>query len=673
MRHALAAAFATVCFALGMAGCDGTAFKQGGSVSAQMTELETQALDEYRNGRLLTARRLAEEALAANSASLVGHYVLGCALREAEGAPASAMAHLGRARELYETTWSVAPPSEGAPWELHREILFAIQEVAQELEIDGYRLSIIEYYDALYEPDLHAQRAWTLMRLGDIEGARAATEAGTNTVDPSSRSLALNARCAIETVVGTRATRLEACAAAFDNAARRAQADTATDPMHSTNVAVHAYNAALAAMATGDAERAAEFVVAGTRRLAFTAANPWRLLVSIQLASGQMNDALTSLRRMDDWRSRQPPYLRDQVRADTEATFATAMLAAGENEAGLAAIDRALAQPDRRGLVTSDADSALGGHALLRRALRLLDNTARAEQIACGDDDARLPWRARIDRAWATSADAQRIRGVLANRERIEGTFDVYSSRGLTDLPTWLMGDLIDVIGPGAFESAVDDARRDTDNEAFAAVYEALLAEASYRRGRNERALEHADRALGALTEAESMLRARTALVAAAASADLGRRDDSLAWLVRAWQIAPSMVRILDVPIPAVVRSAGSALDDEVAERIRGSARFDRRENALVVDVSGDLTTVRSCLLLPDGTTLACAETTREEGESDADYTARACVDAHARLFGPPIRVSTVDLGSLDGTTSVNQEAARRSVEEALQRIIEAR
>ena len=96
------------------------------AASAAATDTEAQALAAWREGRALTARRLAQEALAADPDSMIGHYVTGASLRASDGAIAPALHHLARARERYESTWSLAPRPDDAPWELHREMLFEI-------------------------------------------------------------------------------------------------------------------------------------------------------------------------------------------------------------------------------------------------------------------------------------------------------------------------------------------------------------------------------------------------------------------------------------------------------------------------------------------------------------------------------------------------------------------
>ena len=131
------------------------------NVPAQSTALEQEALRLYNDNRLVTARAKAEAVLRIDPDSIVGNYVLGCALREAEGSLSRAMFHLGRAREVYETRYGNTRVA-GAPWQLHREILFATQALAGEMEEYEYQLHVLEFHDYLYDPDLLAEHAWPL-------------------------------------------------------------------------------------------------------------------------------------------------------------------------------------------------------------------------------------------------------------------------------------------------------------------------------------------------------------------------------------------------------------------------------------------------------------------------------------------------------------------------------
>src|SRR5262245_32712011 len=90
-----------------------SAQKAAATASAAQTPKEQETLMLLDQNQLIKARRYAEEILAENPNSLVGLYVMGRVLYQAEGSLPSAMYHLGRARQLYEDTWATYPRPEG--------------------------------------------------------------------------------------------------------------------------------------------------------------------------------------------------------------------------------------------------------------------------------------------------------------------------------------------------------------------------------------------------------------------------------------------------------------------------------------------------------------------------------------------------------------------------------
>ena len=94
------------------------------------------------------------------------------------------------------------------------------------------------------------------------------------------------------------------------------------------------------------------------------------------------------------------------------------LLVAGETETGMEVIDRALANPDRRGLTSSSKEQALGAHALLRLAMRRTHAEVEAERATwSGTAESARITRAQLERSVQDWADAERNRGVLASGE----------------------------------------------------------------------------------------------------------------------------------------------------------------------------------------------------------------------------------------------------------------
>ncbi len=653
-----------------------------GSVSRAQSEAqravesdeEQEVLKLLEEQQLVTARRKVEELLKNDPRSLVGHYVLGRVMLDSEGNLPAAMYHLGRARQLYEKTWDVHPRPDDAPWQFHRELLYHIQATAQEMEEFEYQLDILAYHDALYAPDLHAQRAWPLMRLGRVKDARKAAREALESSDPYQQRLGLNVRCAVSGELGERKRYYEHCLEAFESAKKTDVADV--DEKHESTLAVHAFNAAVAAQAALLPEEAEKLALEGTARLAFTPANPWRLLVRLYTDQGRMKDAVEALREMQSWRRKQPPNVRAQARAETDVVFSTVLLVAAQPKTGLRLLDLALDQPDRRGLTSSTPEQALGAHALLRRALARTQGELDAERASY--DEAvglRQVVSAAAKRRLAILADEERVIRVLSDTERLVSTLRVFLRGGIEPVPVWLIGDLVDVLGPGIVAVGLEKARDAEEDDDVEPYFDAFEAEVSWARGDAARALKLAERALAALPKSEALLKARVAAVGAAAAADEGDTSRHLALLVRALQLDPSVVRRAGLSLPAKVTSDGGEPAKKVANKLRRSPRLDVGGGGFQLHVAGTGDALETCLATPDGTRLSCSKTERAtEGEAKGSkleslesFATRAAADFHVTALAMPLGLSATDLTSLDGSTTVAEQAAREKLDKLLE------
>ncbi len=654
-----------------------TAQQPPAGITGTPEELEAYAL--YGDNKLVSARSRAEKLLARNPESVMGHYIAGVTLREAEGSLARAMYHLGRARELYEERWGVNRPP-GAPWHLHQEVLFAITQLAGEIEEYEYQVQMLEFYDSLYDPDLLAEHAWPLLHLGRFDEAREFARRAIATNDRWEASLGLNGLCAIEAEARTRKPQRDACLAALEAARRRAAAPA--DPQHPENtqqIAVHAYNAALGALAMLDHAGARALAEEGTRRLEFTTANPWRLLARMHADAGRAGDAVEAAREMQRWRARQPAQLRDQDHAETDSALATVLLVAGELDAALTLVDRAMERPDRRGLTTTTPEQAHGANALLHRALSRAKAERDIEGAMSGGFFQRIADRLAI--GWGTlgaSRDAERIAGALADEDRLVATLRVNVRGGIEPVPVWLLGDLVDTLGAGVVAVALEAAREaDRDFPAVAPYHDALGAEVALAQGDADEAVALARRALERLPEADVLLRARTEAVAAQAEQERGDDRAAFGHFIRVMRLDAGTIRRMGLALPGHVVAGSGGIAEDVADVLARSPRLDDDDAGFTVAVSGTDAQLRICLRDPDGAQLECVDVARrprerdKPDETDEAFVARAADTFHDEAFALRVVLSQMDMRSLDGSVTGGVEQTREQMRQLLDGLTE--
>lgn len=623
-------------------------------------------------GKLITARARAEEALRQDPESITAHFVMGTVLHEAEGALARAMHHLVVARQLFERIHG-PDPSPDAPRSFHQMLLHSTARLAGQMERFDEQLRLIALHDALYDPDLHGERAWTLLHLDRFDEARASARLGIESGLPWVRSLGLNALCAIEGEAQKRQPFFDACLAALDDS-RSDNEIRKKEGLPPSPIAVDAYNASNAAYSILRFDEAEKLALEAARSPETTVANPYRILVGLYTSEGRLSEAVSAAREMQRWRMRLPASLRDQDRAETDAVLASLLLIFGESDAAYRLITRAIERPDRRGMISSKHEQAASGHALLRRALERQRGELAAEKASS---------EGLFDRAKATIAaggaslmslpDDERIAGMLADDERLLATFRMRVGGGMI-APEWLFGDLIDVLGPGVVSVSVAAARAfevDAPPELLA-YYDAMDAEVALARGDEAKAAELAKRCLDALPKAEVLLKARLAAVGAEALRRRGELGASLPLFHRAMELDPGVLRRLRLALPASVRAESSGAASLAAEMLQRSPRLSPSPNGFQVALSAAPGLLRACLRSPDGAVLSCAEIAPKRGETERDAALRLAAAFHKQAFAPRVSLTTGDLHSLDGSTTLAGQAQRERMEELLRNMAES-
>lgn len=647
------------------------------STLVEASDAETEAYALLAQGKLITARTRAEQALADDPDAIIGNLVLGLVLYEAEGLLPKAMVHLSRARRVFERAYGEVPEGEGKQG-FHQLLLRAIQGISGEMEQFDEQLRVIDRFDALYEPKLFGERAWALLQLRRFDEAKAAAILGSGSDDPWERSVSQNALCGIESELKTRQAQYKACLASLAATHGDALGGEITPGLPSgpgVSLSVDAVNAASAAHSVLRFDEVERLALLATKTKDDSIANPWRTLCALYTDEGRLAEAVTAAREMQRWRLRLSANLRDQDRAETFAVLAALLLAFGEVDAGHRVIARAIERPDRRGLVSSKFESVAAGFALLRRSFNKVKRELAAERASAGGIGELAKGALSAAKSLAAgSVDDARIAGVLADEALLRATLRMYLS-GI-DAPSWLVGDLVDVLGAGVVGAELALVRADEAAAAegvdLSGYYDALEAEVALARGDEAEAAALAASALARIPQAEALLKARVAAVGAEALALSGDHAGAVASFQRAFEADPGVFRRLGIAIPAAVEAPViDPVASLVASRIAGSPRFYEDRAGFVVFIDRPVAAYRACLRAPDGASLACAEVAGAPGELDADLAARVVTAFHRAAFAPRVSLTSGDLRSLDGATTLAGQAERERMEEILRSMAE--
>jgi tetratricopeptide (TPR) repeat protein len=589
--------------------------------------------------RLIRARELATKLLAKNPNSFIAHYVMGEVEHDAEANFPRAVYHLEQARGLFERKFG-QKPGEEAPWRWHTRILLSLAFAYGEIEQHEKKLALLQRYNELYEPDRLADRAWPLMKLRKFAEARKAAGEGMGTGDPRQREVALNSLCAIEFEAGNDDKSYEACKSAMDNA-RSMGMDL--DPADLMNFA----EASRSVFKLDEAERIdREAADASTAWYG----NPWSELGELYLREGRLGEALAALREIPRYRAQRPPHVRESDRNENRRALSAFFVVLGRADDALRVTQKALVAPDRRGHNSRDKAQDLAVSALLDGAAHRL-KAERAIEKAAGEGlyerlKATLGSLGERFEAWTSARRAVRAVG---DGTRLSGSFQIGTARAAV-MPPWLAGELVQAVGAGPARAAIAKARKEDARSQAGAYYDAFEAEAAFLAGDAAETERLLSRSLGALPQAEQLLRARALALLASLRRERGDMNSALRDYERTLQIDPSVLRRLGLTLPVRVRASGDAVSEAFVDALERSPRFEVGERGFVIDVRADRAQGRACLVGVSGAELACGKASAQTNDA-ADVLARKLLDDfHERVFTPQVDLSQLDANSLDGS-----------------------
>ena len=595
---------------------------------------EEDAILAVDQNQMIRARELGEALVAQHPTSFIGHLVLAYAQHFAEANFPRALYHANLARELFEARFG-PEPQVPAPWMWHARIIQELANVHGELGHHAERIALIERFNRSYQPQMIAEVAWSLMKMGRYDEARAAAQQGLAEDRPDQVVVALNALCAIEFEAGRDGASYDACAQALAYSRQNGR-PTVVDL---TNFA----ESARTMLQLAEAERA---LLEATEAASSLYGNPWLELAELYTRAGRFAEAGQALQEIAAWRGKRPPYARDSDRNESRRAIAEFMLVTGMHEQALALTDKAMVTPDRRSHNSRNPAQDRSLTALLDRRARRMAAESRIEGATA------KPWYERaLAHAEALTLRAQAfLSGRAATRilteddEVLVGLLRLGTSSGAVQ-PPWLTGDLVELFGAGVMHEAIDRADAGDSREAADPYYDALRAEVALAHGDDEAVHRHATRALSGIGTGDALLRTRVMALVAQAGLDVNY-DTVLG-------TDPGVFRRLEVSVPVRLRVQGDAVAQEVADAVRRSPRFHVTSDApLTVTIDVRAAGGRVCLLGGAERVFGCGEASVTNDADSVQTLAQRLVDAfHADVFAPRVDMSQAEINSLDGSS----------------------
>jgi hypothetical protein len=613
---------------------------------AQATAEEREAWAQVESGHFIRAREIGQRILAREPNSFMGHMVLGFAQHYAESNLPRALFHLGQALQLYEQRHGRQPGTD-APWRWHAALIREMADVHGDMEHHAEKLAFIARYNELYDPDMVAERAWPLMKLGRYSEARLAAELGLTTERAGERVVALNALCAIEFEAGNDGQSYEACKRAIDGNSLGPGSVSAVDL---TNFA----EASRSLFMLDESERVS---LQATEAVPSWYGNPWMELAELYVRQGRFGEGLSALKQAPRYRLKRPPHVREADRNEMRRVLASFLLVTAKPEDAYELTDRAISAPERRAHNSRDP-------AQDRTVLALLDRRARrmsAELVL--ERAATEPWYRR-PLAWGKAfwlrVQARRsealVARLLSDDTRLIGSFRIGTSSAAI-MPPWLLGEFSEVLGPGVVQEALAKARQNDRRPGAPAYYDAVAAEVALASGDSARALSLADASIAGLGPSEVLLQARVMAIAAEAARDLDQTAVARARYDAAFQRDPGVFRRLEFPVAVELRAAAGELAEDVASMLLRSVRFAEQDGGLQLTVQADGVAARVCLSGEQAQQIACADFEAKALAAGEDYAGAIARNALKQLFSPRIDLTQMDINSLDGQNLSGRDA----------------
>ncbi len=619
----------------------------GGSSDPPTAQEVSRLIDNPEN--LVAWRERAARVLARDPDSFAGHMLMGLVMHRSEGDLPRSRYHLTRARKM-----ALAGADKGHPeaYQFYAMSLFELRLVLAEMDLYEEQLATLEEYSrVLGNPALAAEFAWPLMKLNREIEAREKLSRAFSSGNPVARIVAWNSLGALEMEFGN--------ARASYNAFQSLLAEAHTNgwPLDCT----YLRNAGEASLTLGKYDEAERYFREATQ-VAFndqTFSNPYWDLAGLYLTQARFPEALDATRKMHQWARAIKPFLYQQSMADNQQMTGEVLLEIGYIEQALKQLDVLVQRPDRRGGTSGDKDQSEAGNLVVWRAALVAQRERLGEQMAAARGRVwwSLAWK-RLQLGLKIRAAGRRVAALAVSHDRVQGSLRPYWAGSIL-MGEWFRPDLVEIYGPGVAAAALKTLR-ETPPEKLPLeepFLEAIEAEIAVGSGNREAAVQHLERSLATLPEAEALLRARLQARAGQLQDQLGNRGQALAFYQAALQKSPGMLRAVGARLPVSIQGSNNSTMLAVARSLGRSPRFQRASDGLPLQLSLVGNNLQAVLLGTDGTVLGQAGAPLKEDLQESVET--LVEEVHRQVFSPHIDLSQVDLNSLDGSNASGSTASQ--------------
>ena len=614
------------------------------------SELERGAFCQLRSRRYASVRTLARKALEVDPLGYRALFLLGAAQHRGEGNLPKALRQLQQAERSFTQAYGHRISEEDIiARTVGYRILFELMDVHGEMDHHEQRIFYADAITSRLGIDHEASKAWPLMKLGRFAEARTIVETALTSDDAWNRSVARTSLCAIESEQRRREEAYEACREAAEMGRKRRHGG-----------AVELTNAGAAAEEVFRFAEAERLFLEAARRAPETSVNPWGRLVHLYLAQGRFSEALKAWREMRTYRAARPyAYLNQQDEAEAQLVGAAIMLVAGRSDLAEPVTRHIIDRPDRQGTSSAASEQNEAGAALVARVARLGAARRLEYQASIASWWDALGLRAQAARlrfdAWLVGRQAALT---LAKPERLVTTLRP-EVPGSLELPSWLDAEVIQLVGPGVSEVALQQARQEEtlDAELVDPIFWAYEAEIAWLKGDYVRAYARGRASVDEASRGLTLVAARAAMWAGHAAAQLGRYDEARRAFREALDRDPGIFARVGVPIPVRFESVqGSDLATSTIAYLRWSPMFQEASWGFRLVVGDE----RAQLLGVDGSELSEVQLERssEERDQNPDAARKLADEIHQQIASPVLDITQVDISSLEGFVGRGKRAS---------------